>query len=150
MTQQIWFTSDTHFGHANVIRYSNRPYKDKEEMDEGMIANWNSRVQPGDLVYHLGDVFFCQESVAAQILRRLNGEKFLIFGNHDKTIKRSEKLRSMFVKCVDYQYRRAKHRAVPLSDDHVEQVAPWELDVAWPFTRVMQISIQDENSRCWC
>lgn len=98
----IWFTSDTHFGHTNVIRYSNRPYRDKEEMDEAMIANWNARVQPGDLVYHLGDVFFCQESVAASILRQLNGQKFLIYGNHDKVIKRSERLRQMFVKCVDY------------------------------------------------
>lgn len=100
--QQVWFTSDTHFGHTNVIRYSNRPFRDKEEMDEAMIANWNARVQPGDIVYHLGDVFFCQEPVAMSILRRLNGQKFLIYGNHDKLIKRSERLRSMFVKCADY------------------------------------------------
>ena len=101
-TQQVWFTSDTHFGHANIIRYSNRPYQDKEEMDEALITNWNAKVQPGDLVYHLGDVFFCHEPVAGKILARLNGQKFLIFGNHDKGLKNGM-LKHLFTWMGDYK-----------------------------------------------
>ncbi len=51
----IWFTSDTHFGHANIIRFCDRPFKDIQEMNERLIANWNAVVRPGDSVYHMGD-----------------------------------------------------------------------------------------------
>jgi calcineurin-like phosphoesterase family protein len=99
---QNWFTSDTHFGHENVIRYSNRPYKDKQEMDEGIIANWNSKVQPDDNVYHIGDVFFCQKARAIQILSRLNGKITLVMGNHDKSIRRDNDFQRYFHQVVDY------------------------------------------------
>ena len=98
----IYFTSDTHWGHTNVIRYSNRPYASTEEMNEALIANWNSRVKPGDSIYHLGDFAFMTEEQADRVLQRLNGQKYFIYGNHDKVIKRSEKLRKHFVWCRDY------------------------------------------------
>lgn len=98
----IYFTSDTHFGHENVIKYSKRPFLDKNHMDEGLIAKWNERVKPGDTVYHIGDFFFCQEKRALEILDRLNGQKFLVYGNHDKLIKKSPAIRERFVKCADY------------------------------------------------
>jgi calcineurin-like phosphoesterase family protein len=97
-----FWTSDTHYGHTNVIRYSNRPFSSKEEMDQALINNWNAKVKPGDNVYHLGDVAFCQEDRLARILGQLNGQKFLIYGNHDKQIKRSRELQSFFVWCRDY------------------------------------------------
>ena len=100
--QKSWFTSDTHFGHENVIRYSNRPYKDKHEMDESIIANWNAKVQPNDNVYHIGDVFFCKKDRAIQILSRLNGRITLIMGNHDKAIRRDQDFINRFFNVVDY------------------------------------------------
>lgn len=93
---KIWFTSDTHFGHGNVIKYCNRPYRTSDEMDRSLIDNWNSVVQPQDIVYHLGDVGFMQEPQLINILQRLNGNKILIMGNHDKVIKRSK---AAFYKC---------------------------------------------------
>lgn len=78
----IWFTSDTHFGHANIIRFCNRPFDNIEEMNEALIRNWNECVQPNDDVYHLGDFSF--ERKPENTARRLNGNKHLIKGNHDK------------------------------------------------------------------
>jgi len=80
-----YFTSDTHFGHGNIIKYCTRPFKDAGEMDRAIIANWNETVQPDDIVYHLGDVAFTSPDRAKHILSCLNGHKILILGNHDRS-----------------------------------------------------------------
>ncbi len=80
----VWFTSDTHYYHANIIRYSKRPYKDVDEMNNMLIANFNSKVQPGDTVYHLGDFGFADQQKLKNVVQRLNGDKHLILGNHDR------------------------------------------------------------------
>jgi calcineurin-like phosphoesterase family protein len=88
----IWFTSDTHFSHKNIIKYSERPFKDTDEMDEVLIANWNSIVKPNDIIYHLGDLAFCGVNKTQEIVDRLNGHKYLRLGNHDKaTVTRYKK-----------------------------------------------------------
>lgn len=76
------YTSDSHFGHRNIIRYCNRPFETVEEMDEEMIRRWNSVVDDDDNVYHLGD-FSMGRTDPSTILRRLKGRKHLIWGNHD-------------------------------------------------------------------
>lgn len=86
----IFFTSDTHFGHRNIIRFCNRPFNSVEEMDETIISNWNAVVNKKDTVYHLGD--FCTWktkdylSLFNHYRKRLNGKIFLIEGNHDYKI----------------------------------------------------------------
>jgi len=100
--RDVWFTSDTHYGHANIIKYSNRPFKSVQAMNEALIANYNAVVKPGDLVYHLGDCGFTTEDAMDAILSRLGGEKHLILGNHDKLIRKSAKLQGHFVRCVEY------------------------------------------------
>lgn len=79
-----FFTSDTHFGHANIIRYCDRPFKDVSHMNETLIHNWNSVVSPDDTVYHLGDVALGRWDEWDAALSRLNGNKVLIVGNHDR------------------------------------------------------------------
>lgn len=80
---RVFFTSDTHFNHANIIRYCQRPFKDVDEMNEVMIANWNNTVGNDDVIFHLGD--FCLGGAAewTKLLDRLNGRIYLILGNHD-------------------------------------------------------------------
>ena len=89
MSKEIFFISDTHFGHANMLKFVNwdnsrvRPFSSVEEMDELMIENWNRVVKPTDKIYHLGDVVYrCKNR--DQIMQRLNGDKVLIKGNHDR------------------------------------------------------------------
>lgn len=77
-----WFTSDTHFGHGNIIKHCSRPFASVEEMDETMIARWNERVSHGDTVYHLGDFSLTDHT---PYLQKLNGQKRLVLGNHDNS-----------------------------------------------------------------
>jgi calcineurin-like phosphoesterase family protein len=84
----VFLVSDTHFGHAGVCRFTRndgvtklRPWDNADEMDEAMVKRWNERVRPNDKVYHLGDVVINRKALG--IMRRLNGDKVLIRGNHD-------------------------------------------------------------------
>lgn len=77
--------SDTHFNHANIIKYCNRPFADVQEMNKALIRNWNSKVGLEDEIWHFGDVgLFGSASQAKEIVSQLNGIKKLILGNHDK------------------------------------------------------------------
>lgn len=85
----IWFTSDTHFWHENIIKYCNRPFKDVSEMNEELIRRWNETVPEYGIVFHLGD--FCNGNSKAwnEVLFRLKGRIYLILGNHDMKAFRS-------------------------------------------------------------
>lgn len=101
----IFFISDTHFGHANILKFKGldgngvRPqFKTVEEMNETMISRWNGAVGEHDKVYHLGDVCFGGIDTARTVLPRLNGRKRLILGNHDNV--RGHELYKYFDKIV--------------------------------------------------
>jgi len=88
----IYFTSDLHFSHQNIAKFCPqfRIQATVDEMDEALIAYWNATVQPEDIVYNLGDISFARDVPAiAKIMRRLNGQHHLIFGNHDNVIMRN-------------------------------------------------------------
>lgn len=80
----IWFTSDTHFGHARIVELSNRPFRDVGEMNEALVDNWNSVVSSNDTVYHLGDAVMGNFEENIKIVGRLKGVKILVPGNHDR------------------------------------------------------------------
>ena len=82
MSTNVWFTGDTHFGHAAMLRpdYSDRPFDSVEDMNEALIKAWADRVKPGDRVYHLGDVTWGNFDHVAD---RLPGQLYLVIGNHD-------------------------------------------------------------------
>lgn len=87
--KNIWFSSDPHYFHKNIIKYCDRPFESASEMNEKMIRNWNSVVAPQDDVYLLGDFCFSGEEDAVKVAQRLNGNKRIIWGNHDKKLKRT-------------------------------------------------------------
>lgn len=101
----LWFTSDNHFGHKNILKFcpETRPFASIEEHDAAQIANFQKLVQPEDTVWFLGDVFFCNEYRAKDILAQIPGHKHLVYGNHDQTIKKSFAVRSMFESIQDYK-----------------------------------------------
>lgn len=79
-----WFTSDIHFGHANCIKFCNRPFSDIYEFKEKFISDWNKLVKPEDLCIFVGDVFFYHtKTEMKETLARMNGRKILVRGNHD-------------------------------------------------------------------
>ena len=78
----VFFTSDLHIYHANVIRYCTRPFTSIEHMNEMLVKNWNEIVGPEDTVYCLGDFAMAFRPVET-FTRRLNGIKYLVPGNHD-------------------------------------------------------------------
>lgn len=81
----IFFTSDHHFGHNNIIRFCNRPFDTIDEMNEELLRRWNEKVGPNDEVYHLGDFALCTTPQFMDIASRLNGTIYLIAGNHEGT-----------------------------------------------------------------
>lgn len=77
--KEIWFASDMHFGHNNILSYCNRPWGTVEQMDEALVDAWNQSVKPNDTVYHLGDWAFHNYERIGQ----LHGDILSVPGNHD-------------------------------------------------------------------
>lgn len=80
---KLFFTADTHFGHAAIIEHSKRPYRNVEQMNDALVQNWNDTVSRNSIVFHLGDVGFTKPHDLAIILSQLHGKIHLVPGNHD-------------------------------------------------------------------
>lgn len=80
----VFFTSDWHIGHAKVLEYSKRPFKDLDEMHDALVRRFNATVPPGSIVYFLGDMGMCKPELIKSVLDKLNPcTKILVLGNHD-------------------------------------------------------------------
>lgn len=105
-----WITGDLHFGHANIMKFcpvTRYGFTDVSDMREKMIAEWNKDVKPEDEVFILGDFAFLPAKDAVEILRRLNGTKILIEGNHDRKLLNDPSFRREFKEV--HQYLRYNH-----------------------------------------
>lgn len=80
---KVWFTSDTHFYHENILHFCSRPFRDITDMNETLIRRWNETVPPDSFVFHLGDFAFGGSMEWNEVISRLNGRIYLILGNHD-------------------------------------------------------------------
>lgn len=99
-----WITSDIHYGHQNVLSFcsNSRQFSDLDEMHTVIKDKWNSKINPTDTVYILGDVSFGKLQETVDYINSLNGFKHLIIGNHDKKLMRQELFRSCFNSTQDY------------------------------------------------
>lgn len=97
----IYFTSDLHLGHTNVLKLCNRPFQTVEEMDVTLIKNWNKRITNRDTVYVVGDIVWDKKKLALY-MEQLNGKKVLIIGNHDREWSRREESKNYFTDILPY------------------------------------------------
>ncbi len=105
---KTFFTADTHFDHAGILRHCKRPFADVKEMNEVLMQRWNDMVKPGSTVYIIGDFAFKNH---AWFLHRLNGKKILIEGNHDKM---SVEVKNLFREVHPFLRRRFNGKDVTL------------------------------------
>lgn len=109
-----YFLADLHFGHANVLKYDGRPFKNIEENDKTLINNWNSVVTDKDIVYVLGDISWYNANRTIEIFSNLHGDKVLITGNHDHKLLKST-IRNLFKEIVGYKEIRIDGNKIILS-----------------------------------
>ncbi len=98
----IYFTSDLHFFHNNIIKHCNRPFNNNEEMDKILLINWNSRVRDEDEIYILGDLTLKGIAKVNSLVPKLNGKKYLVRGNHDLFADKEELDSKLFEWIKDY------------------------------------------------
>lgn len=115
MKPREFITSDIHFSHRGILNFcpKSRPFANVEEMDEKIIQYWNQDVSHDDTVYILGDVSFAGREDSIKIMKRLNGKKILITGNHDKKLLKDYHFRLCFDQVHDYlELNHYKHKLV--------------------------------------
>jgi len=116
----IWITSDHHFNHEKIIEYCDRPFDNTSDMNEYMIAKWNSVVRPDDMVLHLGDFALqMNEEEVTALVSKLHGNIILVRGNHDRFGVEKFK-RCGFVdivkKKIEFKNFILTHRPIPVGD----------------------------------
>lgn len=102
--KNIFVTSDIHFSHEAILKFENRPFNNVEEMNEKIVENWNATVGENDLVYILGDISMGSIKETMALLKRLNGDKILVKGNHDEMVDNRKFDRTIFKEisnCID-------------------------------------------------
>ena len=118
----IYYTSDLHIGHENIIRLCKRPYSRVHQMNTDIIYKWNQKVKREDTVYILGDMFFKFQDIqyVKDVLKMLEGKKILIKGNHDHFLQQSS-WRDYFDKVCDYLKIKDNGRDVILMHYPIEE-----------------------------
>jgi len=111
---EMYFLSDNHFHHASMLRFRDG-FTDVEDMNEQMIAKWNSVISKNDFVYYLGDFSFGKKSDIIETLDRLNGKIYYILGNHDKLIRKKKDIQKRFEWVKDYHRLKFEKQDIILS-----------------------------------
>jgi calcineurin-like phosphoesterase family protein len=123
---KTYITSDLHLGHKNIQKFcpaTRGHYTDVDHMNEEMVREWNEVVNPEDLVYILGDVAFLPAPKAVHFLKRMNGRKILVEGNHDRKQLKDNSFRACFEEI--HQYLRLHYNGTMVVLFHYP-VAEWD------------------------
>lgn len=134
---KIWFTSDWHFYHDKILDFHPKRLEifgnDRSKVVEKMIVYWNNRVAKIDTVYVLGDLSFGSVEEKRKLFSRLNGNKVLILGNHDKIATEQERFFNHITQIKNMKFKKSIHTCLsenleiimchfPLSEwEHVER-----------------------------
>ena len=117
---KLFFTSDTHFFHNNIIKYCDRPYATRNDMNEDLIKRWNSVVPKDGIVFHLGDVSLTANlDHLNDILHRLNGRKYLIVGNHENDALSKPYIKEHWVSICDIAEIHVKDEEITDGKQHI-------------------------------
>lgn len=103
-----YFTSDLHIKHKNILRFTDRPCRNLDHMEEMIIEDWNKDIKKGDVVYHLGDLCFGKPVDAVSFISKLNGEIHLLKGNHCNKVMQNELRKLPNVYAYDSPYHEIK------------------------------------------
>lgn len=115
---EIFFASDHHFSHRNIIDFCNRPFTDIDEMNNALIQNHNLKVSRNDTVYFLGDFAFTKDvEYIISIIQQLNGQKHFICGNHDR-IMLNDSIKQEFVSFTEAPVKEIKIGKTNLTLSH--------------------------------
>ena len=107
---KVFFTADQHFGHANIIKFCNRPFSDAQAMDYALIDKWNAKVPPDGIVFHLGDFTLGDSPDAVHYFGAVNGTIKILANpwHHDK------RWLGYLDRYPDYPYRSASNHPVEI------------------------------------
>jgi calcineurin-like phosphoesterase family protein len=140
---KYWFTADHHFGHSNIIKYCNRPFKNIGEHDYKLIRLWNSRVKEEDIVYYLGDFCFksLKDRTAKYYIDQLNGKIIFIRGNHDTNngVKTNILDIRIIVGKKNYKTLLLVHNPMDIGYSTVDLLLCGHVHNLWKFTRFKNI-----------
>lgn len=145
-SSKLFFTSDLHLDHLNILTLCNRPFKDKGHMNEVIINNWNSVIADDDIIFHLGDFCLGSKGTWTHFINRLNGIKIFIKGNHDREKDVPDNLLDGFydgfveIAVKDYDIPGNEQRIVlchyPMLSWHNSHKGTWQLFGHWHSGRV--------------
>jgi calcineurin-like phosphoesterase family protein len=117
---KLFFTSDTHFFHANIIKYCNRPFDNPREMNEELIKRWNEVIPNDGIVFHLGDFSLTATPKELDtLMHRLNGTIYLIIGNHEKDALGKSYIKDKFAGIYDVAEIYIKDEEITYGEQHI-------------------------------
>lgn len=128
----VYFVADTHFGHKNIFKHTKRKFSETQDLvehDEKLIEIWNKKIKKNDIVYIVGDFSFHSAEKTKELLKRLNGQKHLILGNHDTS---SSRIQEMFVTVSHIKFVSFKKDNYHFMDDNMEIVLCHYPIASWP------------------
>lgn len=157
--KNIWLYADPHFGHKNVIKYCNRPFKTIGEMNTQLIKNFNKVVEHDAIVFILGDFSFLNTESTQQILKAMNGFKYLIKGNHDRktnSFYRSIGFMEVYDKPILFTYKNLtyilSHEPINTAQGNFINIhghthgqtsnLPWSFDISVEMTKYKPIQLE--------
>ena len=117
---KLFFTSDTHFFHKNILKYCNRPFENVQEMNQEIVKRWNEVIPKDAIVFHLGDFSLTANMKELDsLIHKLNGDIHLIIGNHEKDALGKSYIRDKWASISDIAEIYIKDPEITYGEQHI-------------------------------